>query len=170
MIKIIALIFSLFLYAHTNYAQHYTASLSTGYNRVGVFLQPEFKVGFNAHHLNFGLKVYGYNLFFAKNVVGPQLGYEIHIKSKNEKFEFYPGFSVAIFNEKRIANSLILTELNLSNSLLYFLKPNVGLHSSIGIGYILTHANTFNTNETTNSAYPSYQISLGILYRFGAAE
>lgn len=170
MTKLLTFISCFYFFIFSIAAQSYEVALNTGYNRIGVYLQPSFKVGINAHHINFGLKTYGYNLFFVKNVIGPQLGYEIHIKSKNEKFEFYPEFAIALYNEKRISSSLVLTELNLSNNLLYFFNPNLAMSSGIGIGYILTHANIFNTNETTNSAYPSYQISLGILYRFGTDE
>jgi len=168
--KKIFLLLILFQFNYCLNAQQYIAQSLAGYNRVGVYLNPSFSVKLNHHHLNFGLNIYGYNLFFQSNNIGVKLGYGYIIKSINEKVYFYPSINIAAYREDKITSSLLLFETNLKYGLAYYLKPKLSLVTELGMGYIMTKTELFQINKTKQNAYTNFEISLGLAYHFTRAK
>jgi hypothetical protein len=149
----------------TSICQNHQFALETGYNRIGVFLNPHLGLDFSNHQIHLGIKAYGYNLFFESNNFGPQLGYQYQFNTNNDKIFFYPSLSFSAYREQKINANLLLSELNLKYAFGINITPKFAIINEVGMGYILSNANLFNELKTIKSAYPSFEISFGLVYQ-----
>ncbi|MFK8044573.1 MAG: hypothetical protein AB8B72_03705 [Crocinitomicaceae bacterium] len=149
---------------YSGYSQNHEIAVETGYNRIGVFVNPHVGIDINNHQIHMGFKIYGYNLFFESSRIGPQIGYQYHFNTVADKFFFYPSLSYAAYREQKSNSNLLLSEINLKYGLGYNLGKNVALVNEVGVGYIMSNTNLFNELNTIKSAYPSFEISLGLVF------
>jgi len=154
----------LFCCRYSAYSQNHELAVETGYNRIGVFINPHLGIDVNNHQVHFGFKVYGYNLFFESSRIGPQIGYQYHFSTIKDQFFFYPSLSFSAYREQKSNSNLLLSEINFKYGLGYNLNKNIALVNEVGVGYIMSNANLFNELNTIKSAYPSFEISLGLVF------
>ncbi len=152
------------------HGQTYSINTKLGYSRVGVYANPNIKLHFKAHGAEIGVKYYGYNLYFENRPIGIKFGYSYSFQSSNQKVYFYPSFSIGGFRENKQASNLILGEFNVSNGIGFFVSNHLSIIQEIGIGYVTTRNKVFNTNNTFKSAFPNYEISVGLVYHFGGND
>ena len=164
MIRSLSILFVLLSGLSKGISQNHQLSIETGYNRIGVFLNPHIGIDIKQHQIHFGLKTYGYNLFFETHPIGPQIGYQYQINTENNKWYFYPSLSFSAYREQKPSSNLLISELNLKYGLGINLSKNIAIVNELGVGYIMSNSNLFNQLKTIKSAYPSFEISLGLVF------
>jgi uncharacterized pyridoxamine 5'-phosphate oxidase family protein len=145
-------------------AQNHQLALETGYNRIGVFFNPNIGIDIQNHQIHFGLKTYGYNLFFKSAVIGPQVGYQFQFEAIHDKVYFYPAISFTAYREEKSSSNLLLSEVNLKYGLGVRISNNIAIINELGVGYIMSNSNLYNQQITVKSAYPSFEISIGLVF------
>jgi len=160
------IILSFFIGMSTNVlAQKHNIGLRTGYNRVGVFFNPNYQFEANNHLLEAGIKAYGYNLFFEKQPVGFRLAYGYHFLGQVQ-FSFYTSLNFNSFQEQRSISKLLLNEIGVVNGLSYNPSQKWSFRQEIGFGFVSTRSKEINTNNIYSSAYFNFEISFGLVYHF----
>ena len=154
----------IFCFSSIGVSQNHQFAFETGYNRIGVFINPHIGIDIKQHQIHFGLKTYGYNLFFESSPIGPQIGYQYQFNTKNGKVFFYPSLSFTGYREQKSNSNLLLSELNLKYGLGINITKNIAVINELGIGYIMSNSNLFNELNTIKDAYPSFGISLGVVF------
>ncbi len=153
-----------------SFSQNHQFVLETGYNRIGVFINPNIGLDFNNHQIHIGAKIYGFNLFFESNNFGPQIAYQYQLSGKNENIFFYPSLSFSAYREQKPNSNLLLSELNLKYGFGIKLGSGFAIINELGVGYIMSNSNLFNELKTIKSAYPSFEISLGLVYQLNSSN
>ncbi len=143
-----------------------SVSVEFGYNRVGLYVNPNFNLGLKNHILTLGLKKYGYNLFFENNPITFKIGYAYQFETKNEQLYFYPSVEISGTKENKTAGELWLGEIALGYGIGIKLSQKLYLTNKIGVGYILSKSTLKIVDDAHQDAYTNYEISIGLVYRF----
>ncbi|MFK8038388.1 MAG: hypothetical protein AB8B74_08870 [Crocinitomicaceae bacterium] len=151
-------------------SQSLQGEVQAGYNRIGVFLNPTIGINFKSHIFSFGTRVYGYNLFFESNRFGPQLGYQYKFNTEKNRVYFFPSLSYSMYREQKSNSSLLLSEINLKYGMGLNINNRLSFVNAVGMGLVLSNSNLFNELIIIKNAYPSFEISLGLVYSFNNTD
>lgn len=144
-------------------------SLSSGYNRVGLYVDAGALVQLSGHKFQLGTRFYGPDYVFESDLFGVSAGYSYVFESG--KWFFEPGIRSALFREKKNASTLLLTEFLLNQSMGCFLGSHVRIHAGMGLGVVLNKYTYQVQPLTGTTGYMNYEFSLGIAYFFaGSAD
>lgn len=164
------LIILLLLFSMSAKSQSIQIGIQSGYNRIGIFLNPSLGLNYKNHIFQFGTKMYGYNLFFESSRFGPQISYEYKFRTEKGKVYFYPSLSYSVYREQKPNSNLLLSEINFKYGIGLNINSHLSLVNAVGMGFIMSNSNLFNELITVKNAYPSFEVALGLVYSFGNAD
>ena len=118
----------------------------------------------NDNQFDFGLRYYGPDFVFEKNIVGLSLGYSHHFYSKYRKFYFGPGISGSFFRENKTSTEFYLSNFMIQNKLGYCINAKWSVFGSTGFGMVVDKINSFVTGQSQTIGYFNYEIALGVKY------
>ena len=142
------------------------AGLKFGFNRIGLFYNPNIDFIIGQNQIDIGIKYYGYDKVFEKNTVGLSAAYSYLFSS--DRIYCGPAVNYAFFSEKKSNSNLLLHELNVGNTIGVKFENHFSIYSIIAIGIVLNSSK--NEIMTTDLNYLNYEFALGLAYRFGAHD
>lgn len=146
-------------------------AFKASYNRVGVGFDLCWVMRSNVPNGVFGslgVKTYGHNYVFTKQVVGPTVGMAYFFEKSH--WQFGPAVHGAMFREKKNGVKIGLIEYFIDFEVGYEFSSKLRLSSSLGLGWISTNSYLINWDVESDFSYPNYEISLGISYSFGGID
>lgn len=164
--KYLVLLGCLLFYSKTNAQDAWIGQLNSGLNRIGVFYDVGAGYQFNRNRLEFGLRFYQPDLVFEKEYPGLSLSYDYAFYlSKVNAVRI--GLAMDAFTEQKGIYRLwlynprlfIRGDRHLGNRLILNLKLNSGL--------VINQLTGDNPPEQKLFTYINYEVSLGLIYRFG---
>ncbi|MGV6861073.1 MAG: hypothetical protein ACWA41_04840 [Putridiphycobacter sp.] len=138
--------------------------LTNGYNRVGFYVQPDFKFQIQQHQVKLGLRYYTWDNFFEKNTIGLACGYQYVFDSKSEKQYFYTGLSTAFFKENKSTAQVYLSEFMITNGVGFKFFDNWSFYYQLGMGVLINKALIYQPEIISKYEYYNYELALGIAY------
>ncbi len=159
-------LFFLFLFISTisNSQTQIGTSFKTGFDRVGLYFDQTLNFDLNDNQFDFGLRYYGPDFVFEKNIVGLSLGYTYNFYPKNSRFYLGPGIAGSFFHENKTSTEFYLSNFIIHNRIGYCLSPRWSVFGSTGFGMVVDKINSYITGESQTVGYFNYEITLGIKY------
>jgi len=163
MIRLLSIIFFFFFSASIIYGQ-FGIVVETGLNRVGWYNKAAAVVEFSNHQLLTGIKLYSFDYVFEKNTPGVSLSYNYNFSK--EQLYISGGFSGAFFTEKKTTTRFFLIETGLQMKIGMTFKTNWSVYGKLGASVISNKHSQHYLSSIPTISYLSYDLGLGILYRF----
>lgn len=137
-------------------------SLQSGFDRIGILTEMNGTIKFNNHQAIAGLRYYPLNYFFETNAVGVHLGYAFGLTG--QKLNFNYGMGYCFFTEQKTDGRFFLHNIHLYHQLQFRKDKLVRPFVKAGIGII--HVPYKFMQESFNSTYINYELSLGLAFCF----
>lgn len=140
-----------------------------GLNRIGVLYDIGAVCELKQHQVGVGLRFYGSDLVFEKEMPGLHMMYQYNWPAYN-RFHFFSGLQISYFFEKKTETNLHLIDPKVTIGGAWTLYEKLELKTDFSIGSTQTITKGLTSTETTHFTYLNYEVKLGICYRIGRAH
>jgi hypothetical protein len=134
----------------------------------GLYFDQTLNVGFNHHQVDAGLRFYGLDYVFEKNILGLTAGYNYIFgktgRQASYNYFFSPGLGTAFFHENKSTVELYFSQVWLSMAAGVQLSENWFLFSQLGGGGVFNKHTNYNLGTESLTTYFTYDVALGIKY------
>lgn len=141
-----------------------------GFDRIGLYLNQSLSMDIGPNQLDFGLRYYGPDYVFERNIVGMSLGYGRILYDAGGKWIIIPGLQGAFFRENKTSTELYVSVINVQNRIGWRITPGLTLFAGTGFGIVINKTNSHVTGETYVNPYFNYVAELGLSVRWQGKE